>query len=191
MSTVFWDKDRSRDTTMSAHDLLPEEDRDAIAWVREQGGLEEIRKRLMPEGYEWPRYESGGPVGIGGRFTDRSGIGRTVAFISFYDSDFSIRAEDGTIHFYKYGEPLGPEPVLAADGKPLEVGQTVYGIEDGAEYKVCGFDEGGPIVEYWSGGICVHGCASPTQLTHQRPRPRGGQEAAARGGARLQRRDRC
>lgn len=123
----------------------------------------------MPDGIEWPMFKSGGPVGIGDRFTDRSGIGRTVAFISFYDSDFSIRAEDGTIHFYKYGEPLGPAPVIAADGKPLEVGQTVYGIEDGAEYKVCDFDEGDPIVEYWSGGICVHGCASPTRLTHTRP----------------------
>ena len=35
-----------RDTTMSARDLLPEEEREAIAWVREHGGLEAVRGRL-------------------------------------------------------------------------------------------------------------------------------------------------
>ena len=117
MSTVFWDKDRSRDTTMSAHDLLPREEREAIAWVREHGGLERVKKlldwvvghcstkqqldfdfwlsgrvmhelgfeedmadrdeverrllaRLMPEGCEWPRYESGEPVRIGDVVSD-------------------------------------------------------------------------------------------------------------------------
>lgn len=32
--------------TMSAYDLLPDEDRKAIAWVREQGGLERVRDLL-------------------------------------------------------------------------------------------------------------------------------------------------
>lgn len=41
------------------------EDRRAVAWVREHGGLESVEARLMPEGMEWPRYEGGGPVGIG------------------------------------------------------------------------------------------------------------------------------
>ena len=124
---------------------------------------------VMPYDYEWPRFSGVETVKIGNGFTDRNGIGRTVESIRFYDSDFSICADDGTLHYYNYGEPVAPAPVLAADGKPLEVGQTVYGIEDGAEYKVCDFDEGGPIVEYWDGGIFVNGCASPLQLTHQRP----------------------
>ena len=123
----------------------------------------------MPDGITWPRFKSGGPVGIGDRFTDRNGIGRTVICIRFYSDNFSIRADDGTIHFYGYGDAVAPEPFLAADEKPLEVGQTAYGIENGIEYTVCDFDEGCPIVEYWDGGICVHGYASPTQLTHQRP----------------------
>ena len=105
-------RDPAEDVSMSAYDLLPQEDREAIAWVRERGGLErvkaqrresmpraayerkkagfldhiaeceralgrrreiiselnhrasdltrenaELRKRAMPEGYEWPRYE--------------------------------------------------------------------------------------------------------------------------------------
>lgn len=60
------------DVTMSAHDLLPEAERDAIAWVREHGGLEEVRKRLMPEGMEWPRFEDGEPVRIGDEVVDEA-----------------------------------------------------------------------------------------------------------------------
>ena len=99
-------RDHAEDVSMSAYDLLPQEDRDAIAWVRYHGGLDAVKKlldwvighcstkqqldfdfwlsgrvmhelgfeedmadrdeverrllaRLMPEGYEWPRYESG------------------------------------------------------------------------------------------------------------------------------------
>ena len=37
--------DPAEDVSMSAHDLLPQEDREAIAWVREHGGLEAVRRR--------------------------------------------------------------------------------------------------------------------------------------------------
>ena len=37
-------KDRSRDTTMSVYDLLPQEDREALRWVRGHGGLDEVRR---------------------------------------------------------------------------------------------------------------------------------------------------
>ena len=33
------------DVSMSAYDLLPQEDRDAIAWVREHGGLDAVKRR--------------------------------------------------------------------------------------------------------------------------------------------------
>ena len=38
-------KDRSRDTTVSAYDLLPEEDREALRWVRGHGGLDAVKER--------------------------------------------------------------------------------------------------------------------------------------------------
>ena len=77
------ERDPSKDVSMSAYDLLPQEDREAIAWVREHGGLGHVKdichdfravverlgiewseselhglmdvldKRLMPEGMEW------------------------------------------------------------------------------------------------------------------------------------------
>ena len=97
-------------------------------------------KKDMPDGITWPRYKSGGPVGIGDRFTDRAGIERAVMCIRFYDDKFSIRADDGTIHFYGYGEQVGPAPVLAADGEPLEVGQAVYVIANGKTHHVTEVD---------------------------------------------------
>ena len=42
--------ERAADVSMSAYDLLPQEERDAIAWVREHGGLDamvELSSRLM------------------------------------------------------------------------------------------------------------------------------------------------
>ena len=164
-------KDRSRDTTMSAYDLLPEEDRDAIAWVREQGGLEEIRKRLMPEGYEWPRYESGEPL----RYEDRyvyDGRERDVWHIDF-DSygEPTILNKDGTrSHPDKCERVKRPAPkVLDADGAEIRVGDTVYSAENGTEYEVCEAKLPRVTVEYWCAGISAHSSIVPSLLTHRAP----------------------
>ena len=37
------ERDPAEDVSMSAYDLLPQEERDAIAWVREHGGLERVK----------------------------------------------------------------------------------------------------------------------------------------------------
>ena len=39
------ERDPSKDVSMSAYDLLPQEDREAIAWVREHGGIEHVRSQ--------------------------------------------------------------------------------------------------------------------------------------------------
>lgn len=44
-------------TTVSAYDLLGDDDREALAWVREMGGVEAAKARTIPEGCEWPRFE--------------------------------------------------------------------------------------------------------------------------------------
>lgn len=63
-------------------------------------------------------------------------------------------------------------PVLASDGEPLEVGQTVWD-ENGDELVVAAFEDGGHTVycRYVDvgDGIPVHGMWSPSDLTHQRP----------------------
>ena len=88
-------RDAAEDVSVSAYDLLPADERDAIAWVREHGGLGHVKdichdfravverlgiewseselhslmdaldRRLMPEGMEWPRFEDGEPVRVG------------------------------------------------------------------------------------------------------------------------------
>ena len=57
-------------------------------------------------------------------------------------------------------------PVLAADGEPLEVGQTVYHIADGKEYTVEELFEDGAMVtpDGITGGRC-----RADYLTHERP----------------------
>ena len=39
-------RDPAADVSVSAYDLLPQEDREAVAWVREHGGLDEVRTEL-------------------------------------------------------------------------------------------------------------------------------------------------
>ena len=193
---------------------------------------EELEKRLMPEGYEWPRYESGEPL----RYEDRyvyDGREREVWHVDFdsygdvtilnkdcskcsldkgervrrpapkvLDADGAEIHEGDTVwgtnghgpfevtrivyadrlrviaddeengHLNAYPEMLTHRaPVLAADGRPLREGETVWIIEDGGPYKVTGID---PIVkeirikdESMELGVWVAACG----LTHTKPEP--------------------
>lgn len=56
-------------------------------------------------------------------------------------------------------------PVLAADGKPLRVGETVYGTEEGGPYVVANVSDEGSVFLDGFGGTGLHG----SMLTHQRP----------------------
>ena len=53
--------ERAADVSMSAYDLLPEEDRNAIAWVRENGGLGAVQTRVdtLRDTLDWLRERSG------------------------------------------------------------------------------------------------------------------------------------
>ena len=95
---------------------------DILAWVEEHGGLDAVKKRLMPEGGD---------------------------DYCCHPSDLTHRA-----------------PVLAADGEPLEVGQTVYHIADGKEYTVEKLFKDGAMVtpDGITGGRC-----RAEYLTHERP----------------------
>lgn len=151
------------------YDLISEEDRETLRWVREQGGLEHVKnlhwlgaecasimagmkkyedpfaeaveslcKRLMPEGYEWPRYED--------------------------------------------GESVKRPKVLAADGEPLEARQTVWGVETGQEYVVDAFvydgSHGPYVVEGYYAGYNDVLHLDPSKLTHHQPKTRSANETA-------------
>lgn len=104
--------DPANDVSVSVYDLLPADERAAIAWVREHGGLSHVKdichdfrsvverlgiewsegelhglmdaldRRLMPEGMEWPAFEDGETVRIGDEIQTNVGC-ITVEAIEF------------------------------------------------------------------------------------------------------------
>ena len=81
------------------------------------------------------------------------------------------KLSDITAHMFAPDMLTHRAPVLAADGKPLREGETVWSIEDGGPYKVTGID---PIVkeirikdESMELGVWVAACG----LTHTKPEP--------------------
>ncbi|MEF2593751.1 MAG: hypothetical protein U0M51_04320 [Eggerthellaceae bacterium] len=205
-------------TTVSAYDLLPEEDRKAIAWVREKGGVNALsmgfqdadnrrielcsslgidletgwadamvamRCRLMPEGMEWPRYESGEPVRPGDKLLDKDGDWFEAVSFVFTCDWWSIRGyqTEGfgdlndktrrTLEGMSYGARVKrPEPrVLDADGVEIRIGDTVCGTRDMESMRVvdtdsreCGFKR--IKCEKEGDGFFFY-CAD--ELTHQLP----------------------
>ena len=187
-------RDPAADVSVSAYDLLPEEDREAAAWVRKHGGLDyvksewrsrvlydryerrrqrllghiaecetalgrrreiiselnhrasdltrenaELRKRAMPEGMEWPRYESGEIVQIGDDVVERFGDDPIkVRSVEFRDGTTYLREGYKTdrIILVRPGERVKRAAVPAADGKPLREGEHVYHVETGTEFVV-------------------------------------------------------
>ena len=187
-------KDRSRDTTVSAYDLLPKEDREALRCVRGHGGLDEVRRdfqdaynrrselcaalgidldtgwgdamaelarRLMPEGMEWPLYESGEPVAFGDEVTkDGEEFGVSV-FEMISDGSYALNFRS-----YSKGERVkrpGPK-VLDADGVEIRVGDVLYSIETGDSVTVDSIEPGNPWFATTAGAL--QHCA---KFTHRRP----------------------
>lgn len=133
--------------------------------------LDALDRRLMPEGYEWPRFESGELVQIGddvvGRFRADA---IKVRSIEFRDGDTYLceGCKTDRIILVRPGERVNrPAPkALASDGEPLEVGQTVYHIADGKEYTVEKLFKGGAMVTH--DGITGGRCRAE-YLTHRAP----------------------
>ena len=134
----------------------------------------EIARRLMPEGYEWPRYESGEPL----RYEDRyvyDGREREVWHVDF-DSygEPTILNKDGTRFNPDKGERAErPAPkVLDAGGVEIRVKETVFDKNTGEELIVTGFEDGRVWCEHRmtdADALPVRGMWSPDQLTHERP----------------------
>lgn len=184
---------RGPQVTMSAYDLLPDEDRETLAWVREQGGLDalkaytecfnnllrechgyrdlarEYEKRLMPEGYEWPRYETGELL----RYKDRyisDGAECEVWHVDFdsYGEATILNSDYSKCSLDKGERVKRPAPkVLDADGVEIRVGETVYHVADGRAYVVREVREGGAVVEPVDGR--PRGRCRADYLTHERP----------------------
>lgn len=128
----------------------------------------EMVKRLMPEGCEWPRCDNGEKVYFGdevSRFGDVFGVS---AICLYYDGSYALNFKA-----YSKGERVKlHEEALAADGEPLEVGQTVWD-EHGDELRVLSIvdDHESHVMCHYEGtdGTEANGWWLPHTLTHQRP----------------------
>ena len=215
----------------SPYDAILPEDREAIAWVREHGGLERVkaqrresmpraayerkkagfldhiaecetalgrrreiiselnhrasdltrknaqmRPRLMPEGYEWPRFESGEQVMLGDSVVKYVGGGEfEVRSIEFRDGVAYLREGFRTegIVIVRPGERVKrPAPkVLDADGVEIRRGDTLWHVETGEQCKVVGVDSRSVSVDFRVDGDGTKhtGSVLPSNLTHRAP----------------------
>lgn len=138
----------------------------------------ELEKRLMPEGYEWPRFEDGEPVRFGDVGLDVHGKRRKCYRVMFTNAGFTYVFDDiGRAWWVNDCGPLeNPEidpgkrvkrpAVLAADNKPLEAGQTVWHVEYGTEWCVTKAKDGKVFIAFED--FAAEEC-DPSLLTHQRP----------------------
>lgn len=192
------ERDGDGATTVSAHDLLPEEDLKALAWVREMGGLDAVEKRLMPEGMEWlldvwPKWSNGEYCKFGdwwkaGEYGEREPqqLSRLVFFTpeqlrewgqdegeNFgYEWDY-MRPSDTTYRPDKV-EPPAPK-VLDADGVEIREGDTVWEVGgDGTAYVFDGMSEyvDGLAVLHHDGKPYIGTSIRVGKLTHERPETR-------------------
>lgn len=128
--------------------------------------LDELEKRLMPEGAEWPRFDDGDPVWFGCTVMNGDGwwIGHPVDEVIFFaDGDVEIAGDGNSM-------TLGPgdrvrRVVLASDGEPLEAGQTVFDVYEGRAVEVEEVKLDGAVVKFPGG---MSGFFASKCLTHER-----------------------
>lgn len=112
--------------------------------VTEDDLPEELRRRLMPEGYEWPCFDDGEPVRLGDGFANYDDKFDRAECISFNrGGTFEVvgRGDEE----YSPGERVKrpkPHELLGADGEPIKAGEIVYDISDGKPLYVVSLGEG-------------------------------------------------
>ena len=159
-------RDPADDVSMSAYDLLPEEEREAIAWVREHGGLERVkaqRRESMPRAaYERKKAGFLSHIAECERALRRRNqrieeLGHRASDLTAENAELRKRAMPEGCEWlieswprFEDNEPLGlgdvvevkrPAPkLLDADGEEIHVGDTVYHVKDGSEMTVYGIE---------------------------------------------------
>lgn len=127
----------------------------------------DMRKRLMPDGCEWPRHESGEMVRMGDAIVDGLGHAHEVSSVEVFDDAEALHwspSEPEDFVWLVHGERVRrPAPkVLDADGVEIRVGDTVYHVKDGSEMTVYGI-EGEWLV------VSVGGRVRHDVVTHRAP----------------------
>lgn len=169
-------------TSVDLYDLLPIEDREAIEWVREHGGIEAVKKRLMPEGMEWPRFEDGRQVKFRDEGVDVHGETRSVEGVKFSQNGFVFISDGMGVTWWANDRgPIEeaevdpgkrvkrPAPkVLDADGVEIELGDDLYSVGGSLKFHVSHIDRAkGKIAT--DAMFAIDKWADPSLFTHQRP----------------------
>lgn len=118
----------------------------------------ELRKRAMPEGYEWPTVD-GKPVDFVTGYEPSLGVLEAVSIYS--NGACEVMGHDGIIKDVKEIHVVTPK-ALDADGAETRVGDTVYHVKDGSEMTVYGI-EGEWLV------VSVGGRVRHDVVTHRAP----------------------
>ena len=150
---------------------------DGIAEIREalREAFGELEARALPEGCEWPRFEDGELVRIGDEYECWCGKAHFVRSVTIKDGrsvlnesqSHSFVVSDG--HFISHGERVKRTQVLAADGEPLDVGDTVWN-ETGVGFKVEEVNHNNKsfvAVRDFDGNVCKG--LNPLVFTHTKP----------------------
>ena len=137
--------------------------------------IDEMRPRLMPEGMEWPKFESGEPVRIGDQFAEHGGCENVVDSVEVGDCWFKIHGFDGAAPRYNKRASVkrhAPK-VLDADGVEIREGDTLWHVETGEQCKVVEVDSRSVSVDFRADGDGTKytGSVLPVNLTHRAPVP--------------------
>lgn len=133
---------------------------DVLAWVEEHGGLgrvsaaHERQKRHIDRVERWSAARAGR-------------LKRHIATLEQALTRRNRRIRELDAQRDK-SDLTHRAPVFAADGKPLEVGQTVYGVGDGKEFEVVNIRGGMPLL-MCRGGEAKYTATEPEYLTNARP----------------------
>ena len=163
-------RDPAEDVSMSAYDLLPEEDRETIAWVREHGGLDHVRAEWRSR-VPYDRYERRRQRLLGHIAECERALGRRNERIA------ELEHERGELTRENAELRKRPTPkALDAYGVETRVGDTVWEVETGDWYVVERIYSGtteqdfpGHTVACRRPDDIVTHMFKPSQLTHERP----------------------
>ena len=141
---------------------------------------EALSFRLMPEGYEWPRYESGGLVLFGDEFINAKGNASTLRTIAIKDCRDAL----GGAVFWKLGKGAcavtlengervkRPAPkVLDSEGVECNVGDAVWWVHNKTgNFRIIRIEQDGKCAIHDDDADEPCGMTVPsTELTHKRP----------------------
>ena len=117
-------RDHAEDVSMSAYDLLPEEERDAIAWVREHGGLDSVRELLdWVVGHCSTRQQLDFDFWLSGRVMYELGFEEDMADRDEVERRLLARLMPEDMEWLVEAWPR------YEDGKPLRIGDFVGDVE--------------------------------------------------------------